>query len=307
MITYIIRRILISIPVLWGVVTMTFFGFKLLVPGDPVDIMLFGRGTAADRIRLRDELGLNHPVIVQYWDFLKGAVHLDFGNSIFYHDSVFSEIWSRLPNTLELAVTALIIGTTLSLIFGVLSAVHNRTWAGTGITAAAVAGISVPEFWLGTVLALIFGLDLGWFPVAGIGDWHYLVLPAVTLALPLASGQTRLIRSVMVQTMDMEYVRTARAKGVRSTVILYKHVLRNALIPLVTIFGLTVAGLLGGALIIENVFSRPGLGTLVVQAAGNHDYPVIEGTTFFFAIILILANLLVDITYAIVDPRITFS
>jgi peptide/nickel transport system permease protein len=307
MITYIVRRILISIPVLWGVVTMTFFGFKLLVPGDPVDIMLFGRGTAADRVRLRHELGLNHPVLQQYWDFLKGAAHLDFGNSIFYHDSVANEIWTRFPNTLELAVTALIIGTVLSLIFGVLSAVYNHSWAGTSITTVAVAGISIPEFWLGTVLALIFGVNLGWLPVAGMGNWRYLILPAVTLALPLASGQTRLIRSVMVQTLEMDYVRTARAKGVRSSIILYKHVLRNALIPLVTIFGLTVAGLLGGALIIENVFSRPGLGTLVVQAAGNHDYPVIEGTTFFFAVVLVVANLIVDIAYALVDPRITYS
>jgi ABC-type dipeptide/oligopeptide/nickel transport system permease component len=304
---YIIRRILISIPVIWGVVTMTFFGFKLLVPGDPVDIMLFGRGTAADRVRLRAELGLNHPVIQQYWDFLKGAVHGDFGNSIYYRDSVFSEIWTRLPNTLELAFTALCIAVVLALIFGVLSAVYNQSWTGTAITVAAVIGISIPGFWLGTVLALIIGVNLGWLPVAGLGDWHYLVLPAVTLAVPEACGLTRLIRSAMVQTIDMDYVRTARAKGVRKTLILYKHVLRNALLPLVTIFGLNLAGLVGGALIIENVFSRPGMGTLIVGAVGNHDYPVIEGTTFFFAVILVAANLLVDITYAIVDPRISLS
>lgn len=307
MTTYIIRRVLVSIPVLWGVLTMTFLGFKLLVPGDPVDVMLFGRGTAADRVRLRHELGLDQPVLTQYWDFLKGAVHFDFGNSIFFRDSVAHEIWTRFPNTLELAATALVIGVILALIFGVMSAVYSRSWLGTGITAVAVIGISIPEFWLGTVLILIVAVDLGWLPVAGLGDWHYLVLPAVTLALPLASGQTRLIRSTVVQTLDAEYVRTAKAKGVRSTVILYKHVLRNALIPLVTILGLTIASLLGGALIVENVFARPGLGTLVVQAAGNHDYPVIEGTTFFLAVILVLANLIVDIGYAIIDPRISYS
>jgi ABC-type dipeptide/oligopeptide/nickel transport system permease component len=307
MINYIVRRFLISIPVIWGVLTMTFFGFKLLVPGDPVDIMLFGRGTAADRVRLRAELGLNHPVIQQYWDFLKGAIHGDFGNSIYYRDSVFSEIMTRLPNTLELAFTALCIAVVFSLIFGVLSAVHNQSWTGTGITVAAVIGISIPGFWLGTVLALIVGVDLGWLPVAGLGDWHYLVLPALTLAIPEACGLTRLIRSSMVQTLHSEYVRTAKAKGVRKTLILYKHVLRNALLPLVTIFGLNLAALVGGALIIENVFSRPGMGTLIVQAVGNHDYPVIEGTTFFFAVILVAANLLVDITYAIVDPRISYS
>lgn len=307
MITYVVRRIIISISVLWGVLTLTFFGYKLLVPGDPVDIMMFGRGTAADRARLRAELGLNHPVIQQYWDFLKGTVHLDFGNSIYYRDSVGSEILNRFPNTLELAVTALVIATILALIFGVLSAVYNRSWTGTGITAVAVLGISIPEFWLGTVLALIFGVQLGWLPVAGLGGWRYLVLPAVTLALPLASGLTRLIRSAMVQTLEMEYVRTARAKGLSERIVLYKHVLRNALIPVVTIFGLNVAGLLGGAIIVENVFSRPGLGALVVQAAGNHDYPVIMGTTFFFAVVVILANLIVDISYALIDPQITYS
>lgn len=307
MITYIVRRFLVSMPVLWGVLTLTFFGFKLLVPGDPVDIMLFGRGTAADRVRLRAELGLNHPVLQQYWDFLRNAMRLDFGNSIYFRDSVAGEIWTRLPNTLELALTALVIATAIALVSGVLSAVHRRSWTGSGITFLAVIGISIPEFWLGTVLALVIGVDLGWLPVAGLGGWKYLVLPSITLALPLASGLTRLIRSAMVQTLDMDYVRTAKAKGVGARVILYKHVLRNALLPLVTIFGLNVAALLGGALIIENVFSRPGMGTLIVQAVGNHDYPVIEGTTFFFAVILISVNLLVDILYALIDPRISYS
>ncbi|MBV9279228.1 MAG: ABC transporter permease [Chloroflexi bacterium] len=306
MLTYIIRRILISIPVLWGVLTATFFAFRL-IPGDPVDIMLFGRGTAADRVRLRHELGLDKPLLVQYWDFLKGAVHFDFGSSIVSRQTVWHEITVRFPTTLQLAVTAFVLATILGLIAGVISAFYNRRPLGLGLTTFAVLGISLPEYWVGTMLALIFGVQLGWLPVAGTGGPQNLILPAVTLAIPISSGLTRLVRVSVLQELGSDYVRTAHAKGLDAVLVMFRHVLRNALIPIITLLGTTLASLLGGVVIIENVFNWPGLGTLAVSSAGSRDFPVIEGLTFFIAVLLIGANLVVDVLYALVDPRIRYS
>jgi ABC-type dipeptide/oligopeptide/nickel transport system permease component len=193
------------------------------------------------------------------------------------------------------------------LVTGVLAALLNRTVIGAVITGVSVAGISVPDFWLGTMLALIFGVKFGWLPVSGPGDWTHIILPALTLAIGVSAILTRLIRASLVEILDMEYLRTAKAKGLRKRVIVYKHALRNALIPVVTIFGLTVAGLLSGVVIIENVFAWPGLGTYAVSAVQARDFPAVEGTTFFFAVILIIANLLVDVSYGFLDPRIKFS
>lgn len=306
MTTYIVRRILISIPVLWGVMTATFLSYHL-IPGDPVDIMLFGRGTAADRIRLRHELGLDKPITTQYWNFMKGAIHFDFGRSIVSRDTVWHEILVRLPNSLQLIVAAFVLSTIIGLVAGSVSAIYSRRSLGLSITGLSVLGISLPAYWVGTMLALIFGVELKILPVAGMGGFKNLILPAVTLAIPLSASLTRLVRSTMLQVLGMDYVRTAKAKGLRRIVITFKHVLRNAMIPVVTVLGLTLANLFGGAVIIENVFAWPGLGTLAVQAAGARDFPVIQGTVFFFAVVLIGANLLVDILYAVVDPRIHYS
>jgi ABC-type dipeptide/oligopeptide/nickel transport system permease component len=307
MLTYIVRRILISIPLLWAVLTLTFFGFRLLVPGDPVDLMLFGRGTAADRIQLRHELGYDRPLIEQYWNFIRGAAHFDFGNSVYSHQPVFHEIAVRFPITLELAASALAIGILFGLAGGILSAAYNRSAVGSGITALAVVGFSIPEFVLGTLAALIFGVRLGWLPISGPGGLSHQILPACCLGLGIASSFTRLVRATVLDVVDQDYVRTAHAKGIAPSLIMLSHVLRNALIPLVTVLGLSIASLLSGAVIIENVFSLPGLGTLAVNAIGAHDFPVIEGTVFFFAVVLVTANLLVDISYAFIDPRIHYS
>jgi peptide/nickel transport system permease protein len=304
--TYIIRRVLISIPVMWGVLTAVFISVHL-IPGDPAQVMLFGRGHAADVQALRHQLGLDQPLPLQYWNFLTHAVRLDFGSSITSHQPVFQEIWDRFPYTAELAVSAMFLATVFGLVTGVLAATLNRTWLGTAITGVAVLGISVPDFWLGTILAVIFGVKLGWLPVSGPGGFTNLILPASTLAIVIAATLTRLIRAAVVTELSMDYIRTARAKGLRGSSVIVKHGLRNALIPVVTIFGLTIAGLLGGAVILENVFAWPGLGSLAVTAVTNRDFPVIQGTTFFFAVILIGANLLVDISYAFLDPRIRYS
>jgi ABC-type dipeptide/oligopeptide/nickel transport system permease component len=306
LITYIIRRVLVSIPVLWGVLTLVFISIHL-IPGDPAQVMLFGRGHPADVAALRHQLGLDRPLPVQYWSFITHAVHLDFGTSIISHQPVMQEIWDRFPYTAELAVSAMILATIFGVITGIYSATHNRRLSGTVVTGFAVLGISVPDFWLGTMLAVIFGVNLHWLPVAGTGGVANIILPAVTLATVITATLTRLVRSSMVDVLGREYVRTAHAKGLRRLAVVYKHVMRNALIPVVTVFGLTLGGLLGGAVILENVFAWPGLGTLAVSAVTNRDFPVVQGTTFFFAVILIGANLLVDISYAFLDPRIHYS
>jgi peptide/nickel transport system permease protein len=306
LITYIIRRILVSIPVLWGVLTLVFLSIHL-IPGDPAQVMLFGRGHPADVAALRHQLGLDRPLPVQYWSFITHAVHLDFGTSIISHQSVMQEIWDRFPYTAELAISAMILATIFGVITGIYSATHNRRLLGTVVTGFAVLGISVPDFWLGTMLAVIFGVNLHWLPVAGTGGFANIIWPAVTLATVITATLTRLVRSSMVDVLSREYVRTAHAKGLRRLSVIYKHVMRNALIPVVTVFGLTLGGLLGGAVILENVFAWPGLGTLAVSAVTNRDFPVVQGTTFFFAVILIGANLLVDISYAFLDPRIHYS
>jgi ABC-type dipeptide/oligopeptide/nickel transport system permease component len=306
MLTYAVRRILISIPVLWGVLTLVFFSIHL-IPGDPAQVMLFGRGHPGDVQALRHQLGLDRPILVQYGDFILHAARLDFGTSVVSHQPVMQEIWARFPYTAALAVSAMVLSALFGMTTGVLAAVFNRTALGTAITSFAVLGISVPDFWLGTVLAVIFGVRLHWLPPAGIGGFSNIILPSVTLAIVVSATLTRLVRSSMVNIISQDYVRTARAKGVRGIAIITKHVLRNALIPVVTIFGLTLGGLLGGAVILENVFAWPGLGTLAVSAVINRDFPVIQGTTFFFAVILIGANLLVDLSYAFLDPRIHYS
>jgi peptide/nickel transport system permease protein len=306
MTTFILRRILIVFPVLWAVLTLVFFSIHL-VPGDPVRIMLGDNGTQQDYLRLRHEMGLDLPLWNQYIDFMRGAVHMDFGNSLFSRQPVWHEIWVRFPYTAELAGLAFLLSLMFGVTFGILAAIFNGTAIGTATTTLAVLGISIPDFFLGTLLALLFGVYLGWFPVAGAAGFSSLVLPSVTLALGLAASTTRLIRAAMVDIMSLDYVRTARAKGLRRRAVLGRHIFRNALIPVVTIKGLTIAYLLGGTAIVEIVFARPGLGTLAVNAAQSRDFPVMQGTVFFFAVILISANLLVDILYGFLDPRIHYS
>jgi peptide/nickel transport system permease protein len=306
MLTLIVRRILLAAPVIWAVLTVVFFSIHL-VPGDPVTAILFGRGNAQDVVRLRHQLGLDRPLWQQYLTFMQGAAHFDFGNSISSQEPVSKLIWERLPYTAQLAGCAFVISVFFGVISGVIAAVFDRAPLGTFVTGLAVLGISIPDFFMGTMLALVFGVKLGWLPIAGDSGLSSLVLPSVTLAMLVTATVTRLIRATMLDIMQLDYVRTARAKGLRWRTVIVKHVLRNALIPVVTILGITLAGLLGGAVIVETVFARPGLGTLSIGAAQARDFPVVQGTAFFFAVVLIGANLLVDILYAVLDPRIRYS
>jgi peptide/nickel transport system permease protein len=301
--SFIVRRVLISIPILWGVVTLVFIGIHLS-PGDPAATMLFGHGTAQEVARLHHELGLDQPLPVQYWNFVAGAVHLDFGQSYTSQQPVSQEILTRFPYTAQLAGAAILLAILFGLVTGVLAALYSRNVFGRSVIVVAVLGISVPDFFLGTMLALIFGVKLHWLPVEGIGDIRNLILPASTLAIVISAVLTRLIRSSLLDVLGTEFIRVVRAKGVSSFVLVMKHALKNALIPVVTILGLIIAQLLAGAVVVENVFAWPGLGSYAVSAVLARDYPVVEGITFFFAVILITANLLVDISYAFLDPRI---
>jgi peptide/nickel transport system permease protein len=300
---FIVRRVLISIPILWGVVTLVFVGIHLS-PGDPAATMLFGHGTAEEVARLHHELGLDEPLPVQYWNFVTGAVHMDFGESYVSQQPVSQEILTRFPYTAQLAGAAILLAVGFGLVTGVLAALYSRSMFGRSVIMVAVLGISVPDFFLGTMLALIFGVKLHWLPVEGIGDVRNLILPASTLAIVISAVLTRLIRSSLLDVLGTEFIRVIRAKGVSSFVLVMKHALKNALIPVVTILGLIIAQLLAGAVVVENVFAWPGLGSYAVSAVLARDYPVVEGITFFFAVILITANLLVDISYAFLDPRI---
>jgi peptide/nickel transport system permease protein len=305
-ISYIVRRVLLSIPLLWGVLTIVFLGFHAL-PGDPAAQMLFGHGTAADVARLRHEMGLDRPLVVQYWDFISHAARLDFGTSLTSQQPVFTEIWDRFPSTLQLVVCAMIPSVLIGLSLGVLAAVNDRTIVGSSVTTFMLILLSLPDFWLGTMLALIFGVQLHWLPVAGMGDFRNVILPAATLGSGITAVLMRLTRVALLDVLGMQYIRTARAKGVIQRRILFQHALRNALIPLVTVVGLIFTSLLGGVVIIETVFAWPGVGTLAFNAVLQRDFPMIQGTTFFFALLLIGGNLLVDITYAFFDPRIQYA
>jgi ABC-type dipeptide/oligopeptide/nickel transport system permease component len=305
---FLIRRLLLALPALWGVMTLVFLSIHLL-PGDPAQIMLYGRGTAssADVIALRHQLGLDQSLPAQYWHFMTGAIHLDFGTSISSKRPVFREITDRLPTTAELTLVALLFSLLYGFLAGAIAALYHRRPVGKGLGVLAIIGISIPDFVSGTVLALVIGLRLGWLPVAGLGDFRNFILPGLTLAIGIGSFLTRVVRSSMADVLSADYIRTAHAKGLGELVIIIRHVVVNALIPVVTVVGLIVAGLLGGVVIVESVFALPGLGTLAVNAVAARDFPVIEGTTFFFAVVLIAANLVVDISYALIDPRIRLS
>lgn len=308
------RRALVAVPVLWGVLTLTFVGFHL-VPGGPAQVILNrsavngpGRGTAPGELKLLERrLGLDRPLPVQYADFLAHATRGDFGRSYITGRTVWSLIMERLPYTAELALAAWLLSTVFGVFTGVLAAMWNRRPLGMGISAGMVVLMCLPNFWLGAMLALVFGVELQWLPVAGSGDLRHLILPAVTVAAILTARITRQTRAAMVEALRQDFVRTARAKGLSWPRIIVRHALPNAFVPLVTILGLEMAGLLGGVVIVENVFSWPGLGTLVVDSVDGRDFPVIEGTTFLFAVILVTANLVVDLSYRLLEPRMRAS
>jgi peptide/nickel transport system permease protein len=303
MAAYIIRRIIYAIFVLWGALTVIFMVVRIL-PGDPATLML-GAGARPEEIEaLRDQLGLNDSLIVQYGRFMSEAVRLDFGDSLWLNRPVLDSVAERIWATGRLALAAMVIALLVSFPLGILAALRQRTIVDYLVSVLSLIGQSVPSFWLGIMLILIFARQLRLLPSAGSDTWQHLVLPAVTLALPLVGVLTRLVRSGLLEVMHEDYIRTARAKGVSSSAVLTRHAMRNMLIPVVTVIGIQLGNLLGGAVIVETVFGWPGIGRLLVNAIFQRDYPLVQASILFITTTFILINLLVDISYVYLDPRI---
>ena len=305
MIRFLFRRLLLTIPVLVGVATLV-FSLIHLVPGDPVQAMLGDSASPEDMAEMRTRLGLDRPLAVQYVAFVKGAATGDLGTSLRTNRAVISDITERLPATFELAGAAMTAAILIALPLGIVAAV----WAGTRVdhaaTTLALVGISMPTFWLGPLLAIVFSVSLGWFPVSGRGTPAHLVLPAITLSVVSIAGTMRYQRTAMLEALRFPYILTARAKGLTERQVLW-HGWRNALFPVLTLFGLWLPILVSGSVFVESVFAWPGLGSLAAAAVGNRDYPLLMGAAILVAGMVVLAGFLTDIAYALLDPRVRFS
>jgi ABC-type dipeptide/oligopeptide/nickel transport system permease component len=307
MYAYIARRLLATVPVLFGVSLLVFLMLHL-VPGDPVRIMLSEFQTSPEQIeRTRAQLHLDDPLPVQYGRFVWNALQGDLGYSIRLRQPVTTVIMDNLPATLELTLAGLLISSIFGTSLGVLAAIKQYSWVDAFSMGVALLGVSMPSFWLGLLLIFAFSLHIQVFPATGGGDLKHLVLPAVTLGLGASAIIARLTRSSMLEVMRNEYVTTARAKGLREFHVVVRHALRNALIPVVTIFGLQFGQLLAGTVVIETVFGRPGIGRLIVDAILAKDFPVVQGIVLLVAVGYVFANLVVDMAYAVLDPRIRYS
>lgn len=301
---YILDRVLSSIPTLF-IVSLMVFGILYLLPGDPAALMLVETGASAEAVeRLRRDLGLDQPAYMQYFNFVGNMLQGDLGRSVRTNQLVSDMIMQQLPATLELAFASMLIATILGCTLGFIAAVRHNTWVDTTSMMISLAGISMPIFWSSLMLIFFFSLRLGWFPATGQGGISRLVLPAVALGITYAGLTSRLVRSGVLEVLRQDHVRTAKAKGLHHRSVLMRHVFRNALIPVVTVLGLQVGNLLGGAVIVETIFARQGLGTLIVNAILFKDFRVVQGAVMFIAVMYMLANLLVDISYMFLDPRI---
>jgi len=306
MLPYVIKRLLSTIPVLLGISLLLFFMLRML-PGDPAQVLAGQMASQEDIKNIRQQLGLDRPIFVQYGLFLSRLAKLDLGRSARTQNPVIKEIWARLPNTVLLAVTAITLACLFGIPAGIISAVRPYTWIDYLFTSMALFGISMPVFWLGLMLIVIFSLVLHWLPAGGIGSWKHVILPSFTLAAFVVAFITRITRASMIETLSQDYTTTARSKGLKEQVVIVKHALKNALIPIITVVGLQFGLLLGGAVLTETVFAWPGLGRLIVDSILARDYPVIQGTILIFGLLYILVNLVVDLLYAYIDPRIRYA
>ncbi len=306
MLLYLARRLVLTIPVLVGVATLV-FALIHLVPGDPAQAMLGESAPPADLGDLRSKLGLDRPLLVQYGQFLGGLVRGDLGTSFRYNTPVSREIGQRLGRTAQLALVAMAVSVALAVPLGILGALYRGRAIDQAAMAVSLAGIAMPNFWLGPLLAIIFAVGLGWLPVSGTGSWRHLVLPAVTLGAALAAIVARMTRASLIEELGELYVLAARARGVSRTRAVLRHALRNSLIPVVTIVGLQLGAVLTGTIITETIFSWPGVGRLLIQAINFRDYPLVQGCILFIAVTYVAMNLVVDVTYAWLDPRIRYQ
>lgn len=288
-----------------GVTIVVFMVVRL--SGDPTAIMISPEASAEDVEELRRRMGFDRPVLVQFWDFMTGAIRGDFGDSLRYREPAFGLVLERLPATIQLTVASLLVAVVVALPAGVISAVKRNTIWDRLAMFLALFGQSMPVFWFGILLILIVSVQLQVLPSSGSGDIRHLILPALTLGLYSTARITRLVRSEMLEMISQDFVRTARAKGLRERSVMYRHALRNALIPVVTVIGIEAGGMLGGAVITETVFAWPGIGQLAVRSIFNRDYPLIQAIVFTIAVLFVLINLVVDILYAMLDPRIKLT
>jgi peptide/nickel transport system permease protein len=314
MTTYILRRLLLAIPVLIGVSFLVFWSIRL-IPGDPAVAIAGELATPELIAKVREDMGLDQPILVQYSRYLWRTLQGDMGRSVKSNLPVAKEVTDRLPKTLTLAFTALILSAAIGIPIGIFSATKPNSWFDGGSMTFALLGVSMPIFWLGLMLMILFAVLIPrWFglsgpllPPTGSGTWQHLVMPSIALAANSMAIQARMTRAAMLEVLRQDYVRTARAKGLRERLVIYRHALRNALLPIVTIVGLQFGTLIGGAVLTETVFAWPGIGRLLVDAIGFRDYPVIQATVIVIATGFVLTNLVVDILYAYLDPRIRYN
>jgi peptide/nickel transport system permease protein len=303
---YLVQRLLLFVPTLLGALTLVFF-FVHLIPGDPIEVMLGETASAADKEDLRHALALDEPILAQYARFLGGLAHGNLGRSLYEQGAVTEIIRARLPATLELTLAAMILAILGSFPLAILAALNRQGWIDRIALLFSLLGLSIPNFWLGPLLMIVFSIQLGWLPVSGRGGLSHLFLPALTLGLGMAAILTRILRASLLQVAGEDYVQMARAKGLGESWVWLKHTLRNALLPVITIVSLQLGGLLGGAIITETIFSWPGIGRLTVQAIQTRDYPLVQGCVATLAVSYLLVNFVTDICYRLADPRITYE
>lgn len=306
MLAFITRRFLYMVPVIIGVSIAVFLMIHL-IPGDPARLVAGMEATEEDIASVRNALGLNEPIYIQYFKFVGRAVAGDFGTSFRTGRAVVDEIRARYFNTLQLGLAAIFVAILFGGVTGIVSAVRKYSIFDNLSLLASLLGVSMPTFFLGLVLMLVFSVYLSWFPMAGKGGWQHLILPAITLGTPSAAVVSRMMRSSLVEVLDQDYIRTARAKGLAEFFVVNVHAIRNAMIPVVTVIGLQLGYLLGGAVVTETVFAWPGIGRLVVQSILARDFPVVQASVLILAITFVVLNLLTDLLYSVLDPRISLQ
>lgn len=302
---YLARSLLKTIPVLFLITLIVFILVR--VTGDPVSLMISETATDEEREALRESLGFNDPLYIQYIDYMGDLIKGDFGNSHRYETDALGLVIERLPATIELAIASMIIAVIVSVPLGILSAIKRNSFFDLFVTGGAVLGKAMPNFWLGIMLILFFSVQIGIFPVSGRGTFLHLVLPAIALGTGIAAEMARLIRSSMLEILGQDFIRTARSKGLQEAVVVNRHAFRNALIPVVTIMALQTSTLIGGTLITETVFAWPGIGQLLIQSVNLRDMAVVQAAVFIIAIFVILSNLTADLVYRLLDPRIKYD
>jgi peptide/nickel transport system permease protein len=306
MTAYLMRRALSMVIVMLGVTLFVFIVSKM-TPGDAVTVRYGDYGTEAQREAFRRQLGLDQPVYIQYFRFVTNAARGNLGYSHRSGRPVAGELLSRLPVTLRLTIATILLAATLGMMAGIIAAVKQNSFLDYGMITLALVGVSIPSFWFGLILQIIFGFQLGWLPVAMAEGWHSYILPAVSLGTSAAGSIARYTRSSMLEVYRLDFVRTARAKGLAENWVVLKHSLKNAMIPVVSILGLLFAGLMGGAIITESIFALPGIGRLSIEALAARDVPVVQGVVLLAATIIVLSNLIVDVIYTLLDPRIRYD